>query len=481
LACDTVCRNLPFMKCDLPRGLPQDVVDDIYNSLIRNRALNSTTLKAFRNCEVGTIEFSNCRGVTDEWLEHLSSSQNETDYDWKNQFTENKQPVICTNLSYPSVAIMQRDFVSSQKLDVTVDIDEQGVSTNKGESFSTAVDTQQQPADGKLQINENSSWSTSSFLSANSNQQECTHMALSIDSYDDTDQGMDDYVEKDKVKEDERRPSMDETELSDTSSNQKMPQSEISVVYTTEGFGHSTTESYFVSPNLTSIEPHFCATVNTKVLDLRGCQSLTDRGLILLTNLYNLEEAYFDDCHSLSGRGLSALSKSQNLHLVSLRNCRRLTDDGIIHLSQSNRFLETFILEGCRCLTDRSMFSISSCTNLGKLDLSQCDLISDDGLKQLKELRKLTYLNLGWCRKITDHGLDTLTSQPGRRDNLIELVLARCISISDIGIEYLTRLLNLERLYVNGCKAISSTVLGRTIQNLKKLTTLDASYMPGIL
>lgn len=56
LCVDAVCRSLPNLDGNLPAGLPQDVVDDIIGSLMRHAALNATTLRVLKNCELGKLE-----------------------------------------------------------------------------------------------------------------------------------------------------------------------------------------------------------------------------------------------------------------------------------------------------------------------------------------------------------------------------------------------------------------------------------------
>lgn len=55
LCVDAVCRSLPNLDGNLPAGLPQDVVDDIIGSLVRHAALNATTLRVLKNCELGKL------------------------------------------------------------------------------------------------------------------------------------------------------------------------------------------------------------------------------------------------------------------------------------------------------------------------------------------------------------------------------------------------------------------------------------------
>ena len=220
-------------------------------------------------------------------------------------------------------------------------------------------------------------------------------------------------------------------------------------------------------------------TNNMILLDLRGSQRLTDRGLIKLANLSRLEVARLDNCYSIVGRGLLAFSLSHHLHTLSLANCRRLTDEAIINISHL-KSLEALSLNGCRCITDRALAALSGRVRLKKLDLSQCDLITNDGLDELEHLWKLEELSLGWCRLISDEGVDILTRHAGRFKYLRILSLARC-PITDTGIEYLPRLEALEELDLNGCSDIGSSALGMALGSLKHLQCLDVSHCPGIL
>lgn len=215
------------------------------------------------------------------------------------------------------------------------------------------------------------------------------------------------------------------------------------------------------------------------LLDLRGSQRLTDRGLLQLNNLCSLEVAKLDKCHSINGRGLIAFSRSSHLHTLSLANCRRLTDEAILNISHLTSITH-LSLDGCRCLTDRCLEATSNLLRLEKLDLSSCDMISNLGLKYLHSLEYLNEISLGWCRSVTDLGLDILTSQPSRKNKLGTLRLARC-NITDNGLPFLTRLQALEELDLNGCSKLSSRALGETLGMLKNLTTLDVSFCPNIL
>lgn len=390
LCVDNVCRNLPYLDHELPPGLPQDCVDDIVKSLMKHAALNATTLRILRNCEMGTLSLAGCRGVTDEWLVPLS-----------------RAPTASPALTHASHGSDQLDCMESMDLDCP----------NSPMHHSHAA---------FKSMDESSSCSTSSFVSASSTPYEGT--------------------------EEEQHPMLDDVKVSPVPLKNVMMQSPPS------------------SPTITSY---------LTLLDLRGSQRLTDQGLMQLHDLQNLQVVKLDGCHSLVGRGLLAFAGSHRLHTLSLANCRRLSDEAIINISHLSG-MEALVLDGCRCLTDRSLAAISNFYLLKKLDLSQCDLLTDEGLEHLEELEELVELSLGWCRLVTDSGLDTLTQQPGRSSYLKILRLARC-PITDQGVVHLERLKALEELDLNGCASIGSNALGRTLGFLTNLTSLDVSYCPGIL
>jgi hypothetical protein len=378
------------------------VVDDVVGSLVKHSALNATTLKVLRNCELGSLSLAGCRGVTDQWLEPLSSPRR-------------------------SIASSVQHSYSTPETGEMEHMDLDDCDRKLPPLYSVAYDPHLDTYPGSHRSSfqaqvEDSSCSTSSFVSASST----PHLPVTHDH------PMTDHVSKVACMVDRDH-----------------------------------------------IIPANPSTANMTLLDLRGSQRLTDKGLFQLSDLMSLEVARLDNCHSLVGRGLLALSSSHRIHTLSLANCRRLTDEAIINISHLTS-LEALSLDGCRCLTDRSLAAISDMYRLRKLDLSQCDLLTDSGIEELEDLELIEELSLGWCRSITDHGLDILTNQRGRREFLKLLRLARC-PITDNGVVHLGRLSSLEELDLNGCSNIGSSALGKTLAFLPNLANLDVSYCPGIL
>jgi len=405
LCTDTVCRHLANLHGDIPPTIPQDIIDNILKSLVTHSALNATTLKKLRRCELTEIPLGGCRGVGDEWLLALNSEN------------------TANSTSSNNLIALHDDVEDSTSKGINSEPSIQSQSCSNGDFVSRSLHRTKSVASSS------SSCSTSSF-----------HSAVSISNV-----GC--ILAKDVV----------------ASSNSKM----------TECKKAPLDELMFEPKRQPS------ATSHTTLLDLRGSQRLTDRGLLQLSDLSSLKIAKLDDCHSLVGRGLVVFSQSHQLRVLSLSNCRCLTDEAIINICHLSS-ITALSLDGCRCLTDIALEGVSHLYQLSKLDLSQCDLLTDKGLKHLHGLTYLEDLSLGWCRSITDHGLDIIASQPRRSETLRNLCLARC-QISDQGIAHVGKLEALVELNLNGCSMIESSALATTLQMLSNLKTLDVSYCPNIL
>lgn len=379
-------------------------MDQILSSLVSHSALNATTLKALRKCELGELPLFRCRGVTDEWLRSLTTSQ-----------------FVITSGSSHASPIAPDMMGNSYRPQL--------------ESFRNSED--------EMSLKSSSSSSQSSYHSAFSSSlprkidPKSDHLQFSSSPEPLFQHGKGSLLEIDMAQQ-----SFDANRITFMS-----------------GIGNS-------------------VTAQMTVLDLRGSQKLSDKGLLQLKDLHSLEIIRLDDCYSIVGRGFIAFSHSQHLHTLTATNCRRLTDEAITNISHLTS-LFTVDLGGCRCLTDISLRGLRNLLNLRQLDLSQCDLITDDGIEYLATVNFLEELSLGWCRSISDNGIEILCKQVGR-ERLQTLCLARC-QITDSGIQHLSNLKSLKSLDLNGCTGISSSGLGSTLGTIPQLETIDVSYCPGIL
>ena len=393
LCIDSICRNLPNLDGALPSGLPPDVVDRIVQSLTSHASLNSTTLRTLSQCELSALSLANCRGVSDEWLASLSSSvsvgsgmspmtgqrlrsASNASYDhtsWNNSMS-----------GAPYSPLPLRDIhLEEGSSSMMMDLDEYGEYDLNTSDYSSghAQSLPLLPRNNEVDEVQNNicagsdeSRSTSSFVSASSRLEE-RHASPLLPSV---------------------LPPPKFFSLNYTSPAQA-PSSSL-WLYPMRGGPSSLPplppqgpSSMFSSESNTNNEMYndetsyndlysFAASTSTStttstltLLDLRGSQRLTDRGLLQLshTPLQNLEVIKLDNCHGITGRGLMAFSRSHRLHTLSLANCRRLTDDATINISHMGASLRALNLDGCRCITDRSLDALSGLVGLQKLDLSQ--------------------------------------------------------------------------------------------------------------
>lgn len=390
LCIDSICRNLPNLDGALPAGLPPDVVDRIVQSLTSHASLNSTTLRTLSQCELSALSLANCRGVSDEWLASLSSSVSvgsgmspmagqrlrsvsNASYDhtsWNNSMS-----------GAPYSPLPLRDIHLEGSSSMMIDLDEYGDLNTSDYSSGHDQSLPLLPRNNEVDEVQNNicagsdeSRSTSSFVSASSRLEE-THTSPLLPSV---------------------LPPPEFFSLNYTSPVQA-PSSSLwlypmrggpsslpplpprpSSMFSSEST-NTNNEMYNDETSYNDLHS-FAASTSTStttstltLLDLRGSQRLTDRGLLQLshTPLQNLEVIKLDNCHGITGRGLMAFSRSHRLHTLSLANCRRLTDDATINISHMGASLTALNLDGCRCITDRSLDALSGLVGLQKLDLSQ--------------------------------------------------------------------------------------------------------------
>lgn len=431
LCVDAVCRSLPDLDGELPVGMPQDLVDSIFKSLVDHSALNATTLRALKNCEIEQLSLAGCRGVRDEWLTPFSSSSR----------TSTTQ--IFQNYSPPPPPLCRASFDQEEDSSDFMDCDIQMEEDWEQHSPSTLCANKMfPPSYRKAQLTppplipklaDTAIHDEESLFSSSSSG--CTSF------------------------------------LSAESSPSSTPNEESAGSLGADGDDARDYSSFCIfTTNITT---------NISLLDLRGSPQLTDQGLLQLGSLHSLEIVKLDNCHSITGSGLAAFSLSNKLHTLSLAHCRRLTDEGvetIAHLPS----LTALSIGGCRCITDRALFAIANMVQLRKLDISQCDLVTDTGIEGLYKLEWIEELSIGWCRLISDQGLRALCYQPGRKERLNVLHLARCC-ITNEGVMHLGNLSSLTELDLNGCSKIRSSALGSVLQKLPRLKVLDVSYCPDIL
>lgn len=384
LCIDTICRDLlPNLDGELPSHLPQDIVDKIVASLTSHAALNSTTLKALCKCELGSLSLANCRGVSDEWLIPLTCSSNSSDDPTTSPYKNADGK--CGGAVHAATNASGSNFCSSPPLrdirssSVMMDLDDY-------DDFGSPLPYPppshlhyQDPQGRGYDEMEDDSRSTSSFVSASS-----TPYAGGSDDAEHTSPLLPGVLPPPDFfstrssplwfRGSTAAPAYSSLPTLPNLASDKAPPLPPSLPVRTGSSSMSAFQTTNDALYPKSFDTAISSTASTlSLLDLRGSQRLTDRGLLQLahTPLNALEVVKLDNCHGITGRGLLAFSRSHRLHTLSLSNCRRLTDEAMVNVSHLGSSLMALNLGGCRCLTDRSLEAMANMIELRKLDLSQ--------------------------------------------------------------------------------------------------------------
>jgi EIN3-binding F-box protein len=174
-------------------------------------------------------------------------------------------------------------------------------------------------------------------------------------------------------------------------------------------------------------------------LSIRNCPGFGNNSLILLGNLCpELRTMALTGLNGISDEGLTPLvvNNRSGLSKVNLSCCTCLTDGIVFEIARCHPLtLEELNLDGCKNITDSSLFAISEhCVFIRELDVSTCK-ISDKGVATLACVERINLQILSISgSSVTDQILPYLCNMGGK---LLGLNLQNCRSISSSSIEFL--------------------------------------------
>ena len=319
LCVDTICRSFPSLNGELPPGLPPDMVGDIITSLQSHKALNATTLRILKYCELSELSLVQCRGVTDDWLQPLG------------------QP-------------------SFEDTTMTAEEDDKSSSTSSFVSASSApLDTSCTAMESDMHANHPSMAASLTILDlrgsislSDRGLMQLAHMELlQICKLD----GCHSLVGRGLVIL-EKSYSLHTLSLANCRRLQD--------------------EAIINISHLVALEH----------LTLDGCRCLTNRSLEALANLCNLRKLDLSQCDLLTNEGLEFLQELELLEELSLGWCRLVSDNGIEHLTlQPGRVEFLKILRLARCpITDVGVGYLGRLRCLQELDLNGCSSVGSVAL-----------------------------------------------------------------------------------------------------
>lgn len=145
-------------------------------------------------------------------------------------------------------------------------------------------------------------------------------------------------------------------------------------------------------------------------------------------------------------------------------------DIGLSSIGATYYHLQTLSVRACPLLTDAGLRdAVALQTTLRELDLGYCVQVTDVGIQGLFPLRQLQSLRVDHCIALTGAGVSSLTS-------LRHLDMSDCPRLAGLGLSALTRL---RSLYLGACALLTDTVIQSfsTMSELEQLDVYECTHL----
>lgn len=213
-----------------------------------------------------------------------------------------------------------------------------------------------------------------------------------------------------------------------------------------------------------------------RILHLGHLPQTTDAGLAHLSKLANVEDLTFHWSPNITNEGVRHLAGLPHLRSLDVANSK-VTDEGLAYLKGINT-LESLTLpsEG---ISDVGLECVSQLPRLRRLKVSRVyrggssqeqGYYTDKGVRMLARCRLLEELSVGSVG-LTDASIEAIATL----DNLQDLTLFGCPSVTDEGLKKLATQKTLEALWVHGANI---TISG--VSSLNELTNLKQLRVDGV-
>jgi F-box and leucine-rich repeat protein GRR1 len=166
-----------------------------------------------------------------------------------------------------------------------------------------------------------------------------------------------------------------------------------------------------------------------RILDLTGCERLTDRAVHKITSVApRVRNLVLAKCRQITDVGVNAITRlGKNLHYVHLGHCSQITDEGVKVLAIACPRIRYIDLGCCTQLTDASVMRLATLPKLRRIGLVKCAAITDESVYALA--------HVGQNRRIQNpDGPDALLPPvPGSRQeasSLERVHLSYCVDLS---------------------------------------------------
>jgi len=210
-------------------------------------------------------------------------------------------------------------------------------------------------------------------------------------------------------------------------------------------------------------------------LNFSKCTTLSDEEVKSLTSLKNLKQLNVSHCDKLSAMALCHIGQLSTLTILKMSHCPKMSA-GLYWVAQLTNVTR---LEAAFCeIQDPLVPFLCSLPKLTFLNL-MCNRLSDDGCMHLSHASSLTHLSLSMNPLITDKTLETFTTLT----NLQSLNLNYCKLLTSEGISKLSKTLGstLQQLDIIGCDRALNEVKTRPLILLAEDSKIQARMISMVL
>lgn len=214
-------------------------------------------------------------------------------------------------------------------------------------------------------------------------------------------------------------------------------------------------------------------------VDLSWCSGASDRSVVEFSRCPGLRELRLSHCSQVSRRSVRILAvRCPRLEVLDLNCIGGIRDNLLEVIGQNCPYLRVLNLANARNVTDDGITYITrGCTKLEVLDISWCGKVTDWGILRIAQsMPGLRDVGLSET-KVTDNGIADLTRSCV---NLHALHLARCVNITDTGVESVIThcRAKITSLNLASCQSVSDECVKRLIELCPILSCLDVSKLP---
>lgn len=220
-----------------------------------------------------------------------------------------------------------------------------------------------------------------------------------------------------------------------------------------------------LTPNLRSLDISWCCGIPRKCL-APACELLGQLEALYLNGIVDVDDEFLSS---------GALQGVTNLQVLSLAHCIHVTDRGLQSIAQNLKNLHTVVLDQCNITSDGIESIISGCPKLTNVSLKRCSRLKDDEMIHLVRQCEIQKLYLNGLKHLTSKFIEALVLN--RNKSLQEVDLSWCRSIPEQAFGYLCDACPmLSKLILWGCNHVSKDFsLGIRNTNVKVIGVSDQS------